>query len=138
MPADFVVDASLLGAAFFREGATPVARRFLETGPSLVAPELLWTEIANLAARKISRGEATLEVGKRAIEAISQFVGTAEPLRPLAQRAFVLAATHRFSADDGAYLALAEARGIPIATMDRKFALRAADAGLDRLVFVPS
>lgn len=137
-PADFVADASLLGAAFFQEAGTPVAQRFLERSPLLVAPDLLWIEMASLAAKKVWRGEATLEVGNRAIEAISEFVSEAESMRPLARRAFQLAAAHRFSVYDAAYLALAETRKVPVATLDGKFAAMAAAAGLDRLIFTPS
>ncbi len=138
MPASFVADASLLGAAFFQETATPVARRFLESGPLLIAPDLLWTEMASLAAKKVWRGEATLEVGTRAIEAISEFVTEAESIRPLARRALGLAAAHQISAYDATYLALAEARDIPLATLDGKFAAKAAAAGLGRLIFTPT
>jgi predicted nucleic acid-binding protein len=135
MPADFICDASVLGAAFFRETGTPAARRFLEAGHLLVAPELLWIEMASLAAKKVWRNEATLDVGNRAIEAVSEFVSEAEPLRPLTKRALDLAASHQVSAYDAAYLALAEARGAPVATLDAKLAMKASAAGLDRLIF---
>ena len=138
MPADFVVDASLMGAAFFQEVGTPVARRFLERGPLLVAPELLWSDMAGLAAKRVARGEATLAVGQRAIEALSEFVGEAASLRPLARHALTLAATHGFSTHDAVYLALAESRGFAVATLDGALAAKATAAGLDRLIFVPN
>lgn len=94
--------------------------------------------MASLAAKKVWRGEATLDVGNRAIEAISEFVSEAESMRSLAQRALQLAANHRFSAYDATYLALAETRGVPVATLDGKLAVMASAAGLDRLVFTPS
>ncbi len=138
MPAEYVVDASLMGAAFFQEAATPVARRFLERGPLLVAPDALWTQMASLAAKRMARGEATLEVAERAIDALSEFVGESASIRPLARPALVLAATHGFSARDAIYLALAERVGIPLATLDSRLVGQATAAGFERLIFIPT
>lgn len=132
--AEEVVDASVIGAAFFNEAASDSARAWLINAPRLVAPDLLYAEIASIAAKKVWRGEASMEAGARSIEAIDDFVAEAVPLGELAGRAFDLASQHRCSAYDGAYLALAERRDTRLVTLDRKLIDRATQAGLGHLL----
>lgn len=137
MGIDGVLDASVLAAAFFTEDGSPEARAYLKRGPRLVAPDLLRLEIASIAAKKVWKGEASLEVGSRAVSAIDEFVVATRGSDPLMERIFVLAATHRFSAYDSAYLALAEAEQAPVVTFDEKLIARAREAGLGTLVARP-
>lgn len=134
MPAEDVVDASVLGAAFFNETASAAARAWLIDGPRLVAPDLIHMEIASIAAKKVWRGEATIEGGVRSLDAIRDFVAETVPMSDLARQAFGLAAEHRLSAYDAAYLALAEARGARLVTLDSRLADRASQVGLGHLI----
>lgn len=138
MDAEGVIDASVLAAAFFTEDGSPEARAFLERGPRLIAPDLLRLEIANIAAKKVWKGEASLEAGSRAVSAIDEFVISTHGGDALIERVFVLAATHRFSAYDSAYLALAELEQVPVMTFDQKLIARAREAGLGALVARPA
>ena len=133
-PAEVVVDASVIGAAFFNEAASASARVWLINAPRLIAPDLLYAEIASIAAKKVWRGEAPTEVGARSIEAIADFLAEAVPTGELAGRAFALVAQHRFSAYDATYLALAERREIQLVTLDRKLCVRARQAGISHLL----
>ena|SRR3990167_3228484 len=137
MDARLVVDASTFGAALFNEEGSPQARRLLASGAVLIAPDLLFAEIASLSAKKVWRGEAPAEAGHRAFAALPNFVGEFVSSGVLAPRAFELAAQHRFSAYDGLYLALAEQRGVPVATLDDRLITRAAAADLGHLVMRP-
>ena len=103
--AEEVVDASVIGAAFFNEAASASARAWLISAPRLIAPDLVYAEIASIAAKKVWRGEASTEAGARAIDAI-----------------------------DATYLALAERRETRLVTLDRKLADRARQAGVDHLL----
>ena len=132
--AEEVVDASVIGAAFFNEAASASARAWLIAAPRLIAPDLLYAEIASIAAKKVWRGEASTEAGARSIEAIDDFLAEAIPLGELAGQAFDLAAKHRFSAYDATYLALAEQRETRLVTLDRKLVDRATQAGVGHLL----
>ncbi|HEV7227360.1 type II toxin-antitoxin system VapC family toxin [Brevundimonas sp.] len=134
MPGERIVDASLLGAALFEETKSDVARRFLAGDHELLAPSLLTLEIASLAAKKVWRGEADVEIGARAVDEALTLVPETIDIEPLAARAFELAARHRFSAYDASYLALAERRACVVVTLDEKLVRRAADVGLGHLV----
>jgi predicted nucleic acid-binding protein len=138
MPAECVVDASVIGAAIFNEVASAEARRFLAKGPHLIAPDLLIVEITSLAAKKVWRNEATDEVGRRALAALGDFIGEFVPAGRLAPRAFALAAAHRFSAYDALYLALAESRSRRLITLDDRMIERAAQARLGNLAGRPA
>lgn len=134
MPGEWVIDASVLGAVFFKETGSGPARTFLDSDAVLSAPDLLCLEIASIAAKKVWRGEATEAV---ATEAVNQTVGLVPELvanAGLARRAFELAARHRFSVYDAAYLALAEARSARVATLDAKLVSRADHEGFGHLV----
>jgi len=132
-----VIDASVLGAVFFQEEESEVARRFLAVDRHLAAPDLLFVEMAGLAAKKVRRKVATAEVGRRALTAIGEFVVDVRPASGLAGRAFELAAEHGVSAYDGLYLALAVALRVRVVTLDGKLVRSAEAAGLGRLVSTP-
>lgn len=134
MPDEWVVDASVMGAAFFEEAATETARAFLVDNSSLIAPQLLALEVANIAAKKVWRGLTQSETGARAVREISRLVELVDPPGGLASRAYDLAQKHRFSAYDAAYLALAEKRKAVVATLDKKLADRAVAEGYGSLV----
>lgn len=138
MAVEGVIDASVLAAAFFTEDHSPEARAYLKKGPWLVAPDLLRLEIASIAAKKVWKGEASLEAGSRAVSAIDEFVIKTYGGAALIDRVFILAATHRFSAYDAAYLALAELKQVPVMTFDQKLVTRAREAGLGALVARPA
>ncbi len=132
-----VIDASVIGAALFNEAESDLARRFLAEGPTLIAPDLLFAEIASLSAKKVWRGEASKEAGEKALAVLPDFVGAVCALKSLASAAFKLAADHRFSAYDGFYLALAQQRETVLVTLDARLMRRAGEVGLGTLVARP-
>lgn len=138
MDIDGVIDASVLAAAFLTEAGSPEARAYLRRGPRLIAPDLLRLEMASIAAKKVWKGEASLEAGSRAVSAIDEFVISTHGGDALIERVFILAATQRFSAYDAAYLALAEFEQVPVVTFDQKLIARAREAGLGALVALPA
>lgn len=138
MVVDGVIDASVLAAAFFNEEHSEEARTYLRGGQTLVAPDLLRLEVASIAAKKVWRGEASVEASLRAIRAIDDFILGTRSSVDLVDRAFDLAQTHRISAYDAAYLALAELEDAPLITLDDKLIQRAREAGLGQLVRRPA
>lgn len=137
MAIEGVLDASVLAAALFTEVRSPQARAYLKRGPRLIAPGLLRLEMASIAAKKVWKGDASMEAGARSLIAIDEFVTRTQGDDTLVERAFVLAATYRFSAYDATYLALAETAGAPVITFDEKLIARAVEVGLGDLVAQP-
>lgn len=106
----WVVDASVLAAVVFKdESYSAVARAFVVDQTDLIAPDLIALELANVAAKKVWRGDAGIDDALAGIEAMQALLVEIAPALPLASSAFRLAAQHRFSAYDATYLALAEA-----------------------------
>ena len=136
MAGEVVIDASVAAKVFFDEDDSELAEAALAgTGP-LIAPDLLFAELASIAAKRVRRGQSTAEQGRQAVTAVGELLFESAPTPPLAARAFTLAAEHGFSAYDGVYLALAEQRGLRMLTADAKLARRAAGAGLSTLVWL--
>lgn len=138
MPAEWILDASVVGAVLFSEEHSLAARRFLqdETDSDALfhAPDLMALEIASLAAKKVWRGEVTEADGVAAVDGALRLIEDPIPVTRLAARAHVLSARHRFSAYDAAYMALAEMQDSAVATLDRKLVNRAKREGLSHLV----
>lgn len=134
MADEAVVDASVLAAIFFQEKDAPQAAQALDIDATLIAPALLSLEMASIAAKKVWRGEAEPHVGDQAVRQTIALTERPVPDIDLASRALNLAITHRFSAYDATYLALAEARYTRVLTLDAKLVSRAQIAGLGDLV----
>ncbi len=113
-----VIDASLLTAALIDSGpAGRWAEDVLARG-SLAAPELVLVETSNVLrrlerARRISSLEASAAHRELLRLDVELF-----PFAPFAERAWALRAN--LTIYDAWYVALAEALGCPLATLDRK------------------
>ena len=134
MPDDLVVDASVAAKLFFVEDLSDRAEAALREAGRLIAPELLFVEIASVAAKQVRRGVTSPERAAGVVASVIQLMDEVSPLSELARRAFVLAEAHGFSAYDGTYLALAEARGLRLITADEKLVRKAGGVGLSHLV----
>lgn len=134
MPADLVVDASVVAKMFFREDDSHKARALLTSGGTFAAPDLLFLEMASIAAKQLRRGLCTPEVAREAVVASVDLIDDAFPSRELRLRAFLFARDDGFSAYDGAYLTLADKLGVPLVTADEKLIERARSVGVARLV----
>jgi predicted nucleic acid-binding protein len=130
MPDEVVLDASVAAKCFFQEAGSAAARRLVQSGARLIAPELIFAEMASIAAKQVRRGGAPREAAGRTLAGLRGMLDEAIPLEGLADAAFDLAARHGFSAYDGMYLALARSRRLVVATADAKFARRADEVGL--------
>jgi predicted nucleic acid-binding protein len=112
-----VVDASALGALVFGEpGAETIAKQLSRS--SLVAPQLVWFELASIALKKAAKHPGLLEqireafrmAGRLAIEILS--VDHLEVLD--------LAAQARLTTYDASYLWLARKTGGELVTLDKR------------------
>jgi predicted nucleic acid-binding protein len=117
-----IVDASVILQAFFpdetQDQAQAVIRDHVAGHIPLVAPTLILYEMTNAVVQAIRRGRITEEDGEAILTAIE---GLGIEIEPVAWQS-MLSLAQRFdrSAYDAAYLALAEARGEPLVTGDRR------------------
>lgn len=113
-----VVDASVLAVALGDDGQDGASARTALADQSLTAPELIDLEVLSVWRRQVAGGGMT---SKRAKLALSDLI--ALPVRRishqlLAQRCWEL--RHAVTVYDAAYVALAEALGIPLLTADAR------------------
>ena len=134
MRADIVLDASVAAKFFFNEDGSDRAEALLTSGVVVAAPDLLFLEMASIAATQVRRGLAPEATARDAINAIVDLIDEVAPARDLRVRAYIFARDDGFSAYDGSYLALADRLGIPLVTADDRLIERARAAGVARLV----
>lgn len=134
MPANLVADASVAAKLFFHEDGSDRARALLASGAIFAAPDLLFIEIASIAAKQLRRGLCAPELAREATIAVVDIIDDVVPSRELRLRAFLFARDDGFSAYDGSYLALAERLGVPVVTADDRLVERARAVGVGRLV----
>jgi predicted nucleic acid-binding protein len=134
MADELVLDASVAAKCFFTEDGSDEARALVLSGARLIAPELIFAEIASVAAKGVRRGLIPNALARDAVAGLRNLLDETKPIADVAPRAFAMAAAHGLSAYDGCYLALAEARGTQMVTADAKLVTRATEAGLAALV----
>jgi predicted nucleic acid-binding protein len=117
----FVVDASLIGAWILPEVGTPETDALLArtTTERALAPDLLWHEMRSLIVMGVRRGRVP-ESEAMALLNKACAVRIANAGRGDGEVILRLALTHKLSAYDAAYLALAKSEGLPLATLDRR------------------
>ena len=129
--AGFVVDASVSAAWFLPDEATPFTEAALlaTTTSDVWVPALWLLEIGNLLLSAQQRRR--IDDSKR-----TELVAAASALRlrvdrePVSMKAIdTLAAKHKLSAYDAAYLELAVRRALPLATLDAALLKALRDAG---------
>ena len=119
-----VVDASALGALVFGEpGAETVAKQL--SGSTLVAPQLLWFELASIAFKKAARHPRLREQIREAFQMASRMA--IEILSVDHLEVIDLAAQTRLTTYDSSYLWLARKTGGELVTLDKRL-LRASIA----------
>jgi len=135
-----VVDASVSGAWFLSDEATPYTEAALEatTDHDIWVPELWPLEICNLLLSAQRRRR--IDDAKR-----RQLVARAQALRLRVDHEPVtittideLAARHALSAYDAAYLELALRRRLPLATADKALLAAMLVSGVDKAAFTAS
>jgi predicted nucleic acid-binding protein len=118
-----VVDASALGTLVFGEpGAETVADRLSKA--ALVAPQLLWFELASIASKKGAKYPGRIDQ----IQAAFQLAGrlAIEILSVDHLEIIDLAAQMGLTTDDASYLWLARKTGGELVTLDKRL-LKASD-----------
>jgi predicted nucleic acid-binding protein len=130
-PVPVVLDASVAVALVREEATSRRARQLIDTwtlsGAELVAPSLLWLEVANAIVPRSPSPSATLE----ALHVIERLgVRTVHLERPLLVLAVGHSHVHGLTPYDAVYLALAESEDGRLATTDRALAVAAGDRAI--------
>jgi len=117
-----IVDASVILRAFFPDEEQPQAQALIRDHVSrqvrLLAPTLLLYELSNAVLQAVCRARITWEQGEAIL---ASFEGLGIEVEPVSWGQMMsLARQFDRSAYDAAYLALAEARGQPLITGDRR------------------
>ncbi len=131
--AERVVDASVLGAFFFKEDRFSEARSLIESA-DLVAPAHVLAELTSIGAKKVWLGHADADTAASALKTTVEVLKDVVDLEGLVPAALRMAVEHRFSAYDALYLALAAVREIRVITFDGRLIRAARTAGLSHLV----
>jgi predicted nucleic acid-binding protein len=120
-----VVDASVAVRWFVEAPGSSAAATLLEGDEILLAPDLVVSEVVNVAWKLVRAGEISREHGARIAVAIGHSFTRLVPAPQLAERAFALAVELDHPVYDCLYLALAEREGCRLVTADRRLAAKA-------------
>ncbi len=129
-----VVDASVVAAAFFREPDAAPARELLASDAELLAPDLLYAEVANVIWKRWSRGEIREDEARELLQDLLRLPLRTTPSSELIDAALLLAVRTERPVYDCIYLALAvQCRGVLISG-DRRLANALAGSPVGRHV----
>lgn len=117
---NIVIDASALVAALTDSGPAGLWAEQLIHDHALLAPALLWAEATNLLRRLESSSRVTAPEATMAQEDLMRLAIEPFPFTPFAGRIWQL--RHAVASYDAWYVALAEALGAPLATLDQRLA----------------
>jgi predicted nucleic acid-binding protein len=115
-----VVDASAVVAALVDAGPDGVWAEAALRAEDLLAPHLMPVEAANILRRAVLSGGLSADVATLAHYDLRALRVDLFPYEPLASRVWEL--RHNLTAYDGWYVALAEAVGAPLVTLDARIA----------------
>jgi len=133
-----VVDASVVIKWLVPEIHALAAGRLLEAGAELIAPDLLFAEVANTMWKKARRGELTSEIAQELVDDLPRIAVQTFPCRDLASEAHAVAIATGRSVYDSMYLALAIRLDTRLVTADERLvnAIRATPMLASHIRFV--
>jgi predicted nucleic acid-binding protein len=116
-----VVDASVVAKWFFPEEYSRESRQLLSTRRTLLAPDLIWSEVGNVAWKRVRRGEIMAEEAAQLVADLTQMPLNVASTQGLLAPAFELAIATGRTVYDGMYLAMAIDRKCRLVTADERF-----------------
>jgi predicted nucleic acid-binding protein len=129
---NWVVDASVVAAAFFEEEHARSARELLASAAELLVPDLIYAEFGNVVWKRFRRGELTAD---EATEMFADFLtlqlqGT--PASELVEIALKIAMETQRTVYDCTYVALAIRQKSRMVTADKKLVDGLAGGAMER------
>ncbi len=116
----YVVDASVAVKWFVPEELTGEALSYLSDEHELLAPDLLWPELANIVWKKARRGELTPDEARRILTLCQKVPFEVTASTNLIDSALEIALGIDRTVYDSMYLALAAHRDCVMITADRR------------------
>jgi predicted nucleic acid-binding protein len=116
-----VVDASVAVKWFLPEELSADASTLLAADYRLLAPDLLWVELANALWKKHRRRELDVRTASRVLGDFARVPIEFHATEPWIEGALDLATRHGITVYDALYLALATGNGCQLITADRRF-----------------
>ena len=117
----FAVDASVAIKWFVPEIHAGAARRLLREGMTLLAPDLIWAEVANALWRKWREKELAAETVEGILRDFRRYPLHIHSGESLYDIAWPMAQSSGRTFYDSLYLALALSNGCPLVTADLRF-----------------
>ncbi len=117
----FVVDASVAIKWFIEEPLREEARHLVQRREPLYAPDLLFTEVANVGWKMVMRNEISRDQAFVITAAIGDPFSRVFPSSLLNERALHIALALGHPVYDCLYLACAELAGATLVTADKRF-----------------
>jgi predicted nucleic acid-binding protein len=115
-----VVDASVVAKWFFLEEHSAQSRRLLAPRRALLAPDLIWSELGNIAWKRVRRGELQADEAAQMVADMSRMPLEIAPTHALLPPALELALATGCTVYDCMYVALAINRRCRLATADER------------------
>jgi predicted nucleic acid-binding protein len=119
-----VVDASVACKWFIEEAGSREARKVLQGGALLLAPDLLIPEVCSVAWKKLRAGQVALAQASAMIDALPLMFVQLVPAARLSARALAIGAALDHPVYDCFYLAAAEAERCGMVTADARLLQR--------------
>jgi len=116
-----VVDASVAVKWFFSEIHSEAACRLLKVQQELLAPDLIWAEVANAIWKKLRNSQITSEEARGVLQEFKRLPLETYASKALLESAWDLAEPMGITIYDSLYLALALSRDCALITADRTF-----------------
>jgi predicted nucleic acid-binding protein len=116
----YVVDASVAFKWFTEEVHSEAARRLLDGSHTLLAPDLLYVEFANILWKRFRRLEMSEEEVAKHLQALGSLMLDVHPSWPLVLSALEIACHTGRSAYDSLYMALAVQEATLMVTADER------------------
>jgi predicted nucleic acid-binding protein len=120
MMTTLVIDASVAAQWLVPDNNTAEALLVLQHVPSLVAPELLYAEVANTLWKRVQRRELNQAEGEALLATLLTVPVETYPSALLLPSAWEIATTAGITAYDGLYVALAHQLRTPLVTADKR------------------
>jgi predicted nucleic acid-binding protein len=117
-----VADASVVAKLFFEEEHSDRSAALLRRSPRVLAPDLVWAELANVVWKRTRRAEITDAQANLIFSEAMRLPIEIVPIDVLIVEALDLAMVTRRSVYDCLYLTLAIRKECPLVTADRRLA----------------
>jgi predicted nucleic acid-binding protein len=139
MKGDMVFDACAIAKLLFVENGSAQAHALAKQAERILTSELAFAEVANVALKKLRRGEVSKEVIASVIIDCKALIDEHTPVVDLAEMAFALSLTAMVSIYDASYASLAMKNQAPLVTSDAALSRALAGvAGAPRIILLPS